>query len=52
MVEFITQHGMELLGFAGIVLLLADKITKLTPTKRDDEIVAKIDAVVGKYLKK
>ena len=47
--DWITKHWAEI----GLVLVgavrLAESIAKLTPSQKDDKIVAKIKAVVAKF---
>lgn len=52
MIDFLTNHWDAIAATLAAVILLADKVTKLTSTTRDDEIVAKIEDVVGKLLPK
>ena len=50
MVEFVTSNWEWLAGTAALVLVLAERIVRLTPTQTDDKvlnIVRKIFAVVG-----
>lgn len=49
-VEFFKNHGVELLQIATSVIGIASIVVKLTPTPKDDVILAKILAFVGKYI--
>ena len=42
MIEFITQHYDEVLQIMGAAVTLATLIVKLTPTQKDDNVLAKI----------
>ena len=45
--NFITQHYDEILQILGAVVALATLIVKLTPTQKDDTILAKIIKVLS-----
>ena len=45
--KFLTQHAQELLQILGAVVALATLIVKLTPTSKDDCILAKIIKVLS-----
>jgi hypothetical protein len=47
---FTAEHIAALAATIAAVLLAAEKIVTLTPTKADDELLAKIEAVIGKIL--
>ena len=40
--DFIRQHGVELLAIWGALVGLCSAIVKITPTQKDDAILAKI----------
>ena len=42
MIQFITQHYDEVLQIIGAVVALATLVVKLTPTQKDDNVLAKI----------
>lgn len=46
MIEFITGNWEGILLIAISAVVLAEKIVALTPTKKDDEIVAKVRDVI------
>lgn len=46
--NFIAEHYDEMLAIIGGIVSIATIITKLTRTKRDDEILAKIINVLAK----
>ena len=39
MIQYITNHYVEILAIIGTVLTLANLIARLTPTKKDDTII-------------
>ncbi len=45
--KFLTQHAEEVLQILGAVVALATLIVKLTPTSKDDSILAKIIKVLS-----
>lgn len=45
--KFVTQHTEELLQIIGAVVALATLVVKLTPTTKDDGILAKIIKVLS-----
>ncbi|MBR3632130.1 MAG: hypothetical protein IKN49_03590 [Elusimicrobiaceae bacterium] len=45
--KFLTQHAEEVLQILGAVVTLATLIVKLTPTSKDDGILAKIIKVLS-----
>ena len=47
MIKFITQHYDEVLQLIGTVVALATLIVKLTPTPKDDNVLAKIIQVLS-----
>lgn len=47
MMKLITQHYDEVLQIIGAVVALATLIVKLTPTPKDDEVLAKIIKVLS-----
>ena len=49
MFDFVTAHWADTLAIYGAVVALATVIVKLTPTAKDDEILAKIVAVVDLF---
>lgn len=50
MLEWFTAENIAAVGAAiAATILAAEKIVALTPSKKDDELVAKIEAVVGKF---
>lgn len=42
MIEFITEHFAELAGIIALVIVIAERIAKLTPTESDNKIVQAI----------
>lgn len=49
MVEFFTTNWAAIMSTLAALLLVADKIVALTPTKSDDEILAKIESVLTSF---
>ena len=47
MITFITQHYEEVLQMIGAVVALATLVVKLTPTPKDDNVLAKIINVLS-----
>ena len=47
MTQFIAQHYEEVLQILGAVVALATLIVKLTPTQKDDSVLAKIINVLS-----
>lgn len=47
MVKFITEHYDEVLQIIGAVVALATLIVKLTPTQKDDNILAKVIKILS-----
>ena len=47
MMKWITEHGNEILQIVGAVVALATLIVKLTPTQKDDNLLAKIIKVLS-----
>lgn len=47
MIAFITGHWNEILQVIGAVVALATLIVKLTPTQKDDNLLAKIIKVLS-----
>lgn len=45
--EWITQHWQEILAWIGGVVTAASIIVKLTPTQKDDDILAKIIKILA-----
>lgn len=45
-VTFLTNHWGDILGVVALVVVLADKVAKLTPTTVDDDLVAKVEAAL------
>ncbi len=40
--EWITQHGKDILAIIGAVVTVASLIVKLTPTQKDDDVLASV----------
>lgn len=40
MIQYITDHWMEITLAAGAVIFAFDRVARLTPTKTDDKVVA------------
>ena len=51
-ITWITEHWVEIGAAAGLVLAAVKAITALTPTKKDDEFVSKVEGVVKNFIKK
>ena len=47
MIKFITEHYDEVLQIIGAVVALATLIVKLTPTQKDDNVLAKIIKILS-----
>ena len=47
--KYITEHGGELLEILGAVVAVATLIVKLTPTTKDDTILAKIIKILSAF---
>ena len=47
MIEFITKHYTEFLQIIGAVVTLATLIVKLTPTPKDEAVLAKLIRVLS-----
>ena len=47
MIQFITQHYDEVLQLLGAIVALATLIVKLTPTQKDDNVLAKIIKILS-----
>ena len=47
MIQFISQHSDEVLQILGAVVALATLIVKLTPTQKDDNLLAKIIKILS-----
>lgn len=47
MLNYMTQHYDEVLQIIGAVVALATLIVKLTPTQKDDNVLAKIITVLS-----
>ena len=45
MTAFITNHWVEISGVIALVILLAERIARLTPTETDDGIVKRLRAI-------
>ncbi len=45
-VTFLTNHWGDILGVVALIVVLADKVAKLTPTTVDDDLVAKVEAAL------
>lgn len=45
--EWITQHWQEILAWIGGIVTAASIIVKLTPTQKDDNILAKIIKILA-----
>ena len=52
MVQYVIEHGVEILAIVATVVILAGQVAKLTPNKKDDDLVAKVADLLGKYLPK
>lgn len=50
MVKWIMEHSVELLAIWGGISIIVDGITGLTKTDKDDQIWAKIKAVIGNII--
>jgi len=44
--SFLTAHWTEILGVAGFVFAAIHGVVALTPTKKDDEILAKVESAL------
>lgn len=42
MIDFFTQNFAEIAGIAALVIIIAERIAKLTPTESDNKIVQAI----------
>ncbi len=40
--EYLIAHATQICGIAAAVVLAFDRLAKLTPTKKDDEVVSKL----------
>lgn len=49
MIKFITEHYDEVLQILGAVVALATLIVKLTPTQKDDAVLAKVINVLATF---
>lgn len=47
MIKFITEHYDEVLQIIGAVVALATLVVKLTPTQKDDNVLAKFVKVLS-----
>ena len=47
MIKWITEHGNEVLQLIGAMVALATLIVKLTPTQKDDTVLAKVIKVLS-----
>ena len=47
MIQFITQHYDEVLQIIGAIVALATLVVKLTPTQKDDNVLAKIIKILS-----
>ena len=47
MIKLIAEHGNEVLQIIGAAVALATLIVKLTPTQKDDNVLAKIIKVLS-----
>ena len=45
--EWITQHGKDVLAVIGGVVTVASIIVKLTPTQKDDNVLSKIITILA-----
>ena len=52
MIEYVTNHYGDICAAVAAALLLAHAVVKFTPSKKDDEIVDKIDSVLSGFLQK
>lgn len=46
MLDFVTTHWADIMATISAVLLLGHAIVKLTPSTKDDELLAKIESIV------
>lgn len=49
MIKFITEHYDEVLQIIGAAVALATLIVKLTPTQKDDNVLAKIIKILSVF---
>ena len=42
MIDYLIAHATEIAGVAAAVVLAFDRLAKLTPTKKDDQVVSKL----------
>ena len=47
MIQFITQHYDEVLQIIGAIVALATLVVKLTPTQKDDNVLAKLIKILS-----
>lgn len=40
MIQFVSDHWVEIVAAAGAFIFFADRVARLTPTKSDDKVVA------------
>jgi len=45
--SFVTTHWAEILGVLGFVVAAVHGVVALTPTKKDDEILAKVESALA-----
>jgi hypothetical protein len=50
MLDWITAHWADIMATVSAVLLLGHAVVKLTPSTKDDELVAKIEGVLKSIL--
>lgn len=48
LVEWLTQHGPDVLAVIGAAVSLATVIVKLTPSQKDDAVLSKVVSVLEK----
>ncbi|MGZ2448523.1 type IV secretory pathway component VirB8 [Rhizobium ruizarguesonis] len=46
-INFVTNNWAAIIAVAAAVLVVADKVVALTPSKKDDEFVAKVEAALA-----
>lgn len=52
MLDWFTAHWTDIMATISAVLLLGHTVVKLTPSTKDDELLARIESVVGGILNK
>ena len=49
-VEFVKLHLVDITTVIAYVIAIASIVVKVTPTQKDDAVLAKIIAFIGKYI--